>query len=148
MGRHDWYRCKAWTLAERALFDQKIARSRQAWSTWQYFHTQAHVLWWHGTSGDAKSEATRLLERALVEVRDIDPDWAAATLHDLGMFALQMGDRERAVQRFQESIAMCPGKKRRVRNETTAEEELAKLAKPGKPGKLVSTGARRRRSSP
>lgn len=129
MARDDWFRCKAWTKEERAAFDERIARSRKAWSKWQQFTLQAGTLWWHGTAPDARAEAVRLHERALVEVEGIEDDWAANTLQELGELAMKAGDEARAEQHLRASIARCPKARRRSSNGTSAEAVLAALLK-------------------
>lgn len=110
MPRDDWYRCKDWTPQERATFDEKIARSRSPWSKWQYFQCQAGLLFYHGRAADSREEALRLLERSLVEVRDIEPGWAAHTLIDLGQYELAMGRLDDAERHLLEARERCPRK--------------------------------------
>jgi hypothetical protein len=116
MARDDWFRCKAWTKEERAAFDERIARSRKAWSKWQQFTIQAGLLEWHGTAPDAHAEAVRLHERA-------------NTLQSLGELAMKAGDEARAEQHLRASIARCPKARRRSSNGTSAEAVLAALLK-------------------
>ena len=106
--RDDWSRCKDWTVDERAVFDQRIARCRQAWTKWQRFDCQANLLFFHGRAADSRSEAVRLLERSLVEVAPLEDAWAVSALTSLAEFTLAMGELERAEAHLRAAAERCP----------------------------------------
>lgn len=113
MGSRDgWYRCKDWSVDERAVFDARIARSRQPWSKWQYFFCQANLLFYHGRAADSRAQAVRLLERSLVEVAPIDDAWAAESLASLAEFTLALGQRAAAEAHVLEAARRCPATSR------------------------------------
>lgn len=103
MGAHDWYRNTSWDPNIAAAFNARIARSRQPWSKWQYFHCQAGMLAVRGYV----DEALQLYERSLIEVKNIEPDWKRHSLGSIGRLLLKQGKLDEAKAALEAAVEAC-----------------------------------------